>query len=436
MQNIIKADTYEYLNKNWEDQLTKFNNELISYDQIGNLIRIGNKKLSWINGRELKSYQDENQIIEYKYNKDGIRTKKTINGKTTEYYLQGNKIIVEKTEDNMLYYLYNSSSSIIGFIYNGNNYYYLKNLQNDIIGILDNNLELVVTYEYDEWGSILEITDANGNQITDENHIANINPFRYRSYYYDQETKLYYLNSRYYNPEWKRFINVDIGIANIGELKGYNMYEYTFNNPISFQDEEGNWPNLLKKVAVGVAVIAVCAIVVIATGGAGAGVAGYIAANALKGALIGASVGTVVGATKSVIQNKKTTGSYEGSVNAAINGAADGFAGGAITGAITGTIKGILDISIASSKWDKGTFNSEYESMNYHYNKHVIDEGITGTNIVNYTNNAIDFSNNNRSILNFTNNYNYGNQSWNFTYSFGQGGQFTRDGRIITFWYK
>jgi len=74
--------------------------------------------------------------------------------------------------------------------------------------------------------------------------------------------------------------------------------------------------------------------------------------------------------------------------------------------------------------------------MNYHYNKHVIDEGITGTNIVNYTNNAIDFSNNNRSILNFTNNYNYGNQSWNFTYSFGQGGQFTRDGRIITFWYK
>jgi len=249
MQNIIKADTYEYLNKNWEDQLTKFNNELISYDQIGNLIRIGNKKLSWINGRELKSYQDENQIIEYKYNKDGIRTKKTINGKTTEYYLQGNKIIVEKTEDNMLYYLYNSSSSIIGFIYNGNNYYYLKNLQNDIIGILDNNLELVVTYEYDEWGSIISITDANGNQITDENHIANINPFRYRGYYYDQESKLYYLNSRYYNPEWKRFINADTVLGMNNDHIGYNLFAYVSNNPINRVDSEGNFPNLFKSIA-------------------------------------------------------------------------------------------------------------------------------------------------------------------------------------------
>ena len=74
----------------------------------------------------------------------------------------------------------------------------MKNLQSDIIGILDNNLELVVTYEYDEWGSSISITDANSKPITQENHIAHINPFRYRSYYYDQETRLYYLNSRYY----------------------------------------------------------------------------------------------------------------------------------------------------------------------------------------------------------------------------------------------
>jgi len=100
----------------------------------------------------------------------------------------------------------------------------LKNLQSDIIGILNNNLELVITYEYDEWGSIINITDANSKPITQENHIAHINPFRYRSYYYDQETKLYYLNNRYYNPKWKRFINADGIIGANKDHVGYNLY--------------------------------------------------------------------------------------------------------------------------------------------------------------------------------------------------------------------
>ena len=125
-------------------------------------------------------------------------------------------------------------------IYNGNNYYYLKNLQNDIIGILDNNLELVVTYEYDEWGSSISITDANSKPIAQENHIAHINPFRYRSYYYDQETKLYYLNSRYYNPEWKRFINADGIIGANQDYNGYNLYQYISNNGTSSNSVSGN----------------------------------------------------------------------------------------------------------------------------------------------------------------------------------------------------
>jgi len=115
----------------------------------------------------------------------------------------------------------------------------LKNLQSDIIGILDNNLELVVTYEYDEWGSSISITDANSKPITQENHIAHINPFRYRSYYYDQETRLYYLNSRYYNPEWKRFINADGIIGANKDHVGYNLYAYVSNNPIKFIDPTG-----------------------------------------------------------------------------------------------------------------------------------------------------------------------------------------------------
>jgi len=138
----------------------------------------------------------------------------------------------------------------------------LKNLQSDIIGILDNNLELVVTYEYDEWGSIISITDANGNQITDENHIANINPFRYRGYYYDQETKLYYLNSRYYNPEWRRFINADGIIGANKDHVGYNLYTYVSNNPINNMDYDGKWILTLIKAVI-ITYVAVKALIII-----------------------------------------------------------------------------------------------------------------------------------------------------------------------------
>ena len=80
---------------------------------------------------------------------------------------------------------------LIGLKYNKETYYYQKNYQGDIIGIYNEEYELIATYEYDSFGKVLSIKDANGNVITDQSHIANRNPFRYRSYYYDTETKLY-----------------------------------------------------------------------------------------------------------------------------------------------------------------------------------------------------------------------------------------------------
>ena len=97
----------------------------------------------------------------------------------------------------------------MGLEYNGNVYYYEKNIQNDVVGILNSNYEEVVKYKYDSYGKLLRVEDSNGNEIEDVNNIGIINPFRYRSYYYDNETGLYYLNSRYYNPVWGRFINAD-----------------------------------------------------------------------------------------------------------------------------------------------------------------------------------------------------------------------------------
>ncbi len=98
----------------------------------------------------------------------------------------------------------------------------------------------------------MSITDNNGNTITNNNHIGLINPFRYRSYYYDTETKLYYLSSRYYNPEWGRFISLDnILIQSSQNNLGMNLYIYCINNPMNFDDVNGNIPkwlgNLCKK---------------------------------------------------------------------------------------------------------------------------------------------------------------------------------------------
>ncbi len=125
--------------------------------------------------------------------------------------------------------------------YNEDVYYYIKNLQEDIIGIKDANFNLVATYKYDSWGKILSIKDSNGIEITDTKHIAHINPFRYRGYYYDEETGLYYLKSRYYNPVWGRFLNADSYAGVNNSILGYNLYIYSNNNPINYSDDTGQF---------------------------------------------------------------------------------------------------------------------------------------------------------------------------------------------------
>ena len=115
----------------------------------------------------------------------------------------------------------------------------------------------------------------------------------------------------------------------------------------------------------------------------------------------------------------------------------DGALSGAVTGAITGAAGSAVKVSQAAKAWDSGTFKSGYQSMKYHYNKHVVSEGLTkGNNVLKYTQDAVRFANRNSSVLKYTYNYNYGNASWNSTYSTGQGGMFTSAGKILTFWYR
>ena len=171
--------------------------------------------------------------LTFTYNDAGLRTGKT--GHT--YYYQGDLLTADVTSTDALYFHYDQNGSIIGFSYKSGSttteYYYLKNLQGDVIGIIDANGSLVGSYTYNAWGQVISSTD---------NTVTNRNPIRYRGYYYDTESGLYYLQSRYYNPEIGRFISAD-GYAATGDgILCYNMFAYSSNNPIMNVDPDGDLP--------------------------------------------------------------------------------------------------------------------------------------------------------------------------------------------------
>ena len=113
-------------------------------------------------------------------------------------------------------------------------YFYVLNLQGDVIQLRDSSNAVVANYTYDAWGRLLSVKNASGATITDATHIANVNPICYRGYFYDTETKLYYCNSRYYDPQIKRFINADELVSTGTGFLGYNMFAYCENNPVRY----------------------------------------------------------------------------------------------------------------------------------------------------------------------------------------------------------
>ena len=192
---------------------------------------------------------------------------------------------------------------------------------------------------YDTWGNTLHILDANGAEITNNSSLAVQNPFRYRGYYYDSESGLYYLQSRYYDPVTGRFISADGQLSGTdNSVNGYNLYAYCFNDPVNASDSEGEWPSWAKKALAAVAVVAVVAVVAavtVATAGTGT-VAACVAVGAAKGAAVGLAVGAATGAATGAISHRITTGSWSGAGTAALESGASGALSGAILGAITG----------------------------------------------------------------------------------------------------
>ncbi len=158
----------------------------------------------------------------------------TQNGKVARETIRqsvGGTVLSTKTLD----FFYDDSGRPFAFNYSVDGsdfetYYYILNLQGDVVQIIDANGVMQAEYIYSPWGEI----------ISAEGDLAEINPLRYRGYYYDSETGFYYLQSRYYDPENHRFINADTyASTDSGDAIACNMFAYCNNNPVVFLDSTG-----------------------------------------------------------------------------------------------------------------------------------------------------------------------------------------------------
>jgi len=288
--NLTTGEILDY--KYDRDKLIDFAGAKCVYDSLGNPTVYRDKDLSWNCLKNLKSYDG----IQFGYNAEGLRVSKN----QTKYFYAGNRLIAEKrallTESDIdlgdyldegvdyysnakslnIEYLY-GANGVAGFQVDGVPYYYRKNIQGDITHIFDEEGKLKAKYVYDAWGRHMIYED--------EDKIGSFNAFRYRGYYMDIETGLYYLLSRYYDPGTGRFLNADsieIFDAVMDFINGLNLYAYCFNNPVNTSDEYGDLPKWLR-VVIGVVAVVVAITICVLTLGTAAPV------------LIGLTVGAVLG---------------------------------------------------------------------------------------------------------------------------------------------
>ncbi len=189
--------------------------------------------MTWEHGRQLASLQTEDNKVNYKYDSNGMRTQKSDSNGTTYYYYDSNNNLIGLTKgnDTLLFY-YDSDGNVTSFTYNGTMYYYIKNLQSDVVKIINQSGTVCASYVYDAWGNI--------QSESGEPNIRRLNPFRYRGYVYDEETGLYYLQSRYYDPLSGRFLNADVYCdTQSGSPLSTNMFAYCENNSIRYVDYSG-----------------------------------------------------------------------------------------------------------------------------------------------------------------------------------------------------
>ncbi len=265
---VIKS--FGYTNPSWPDLLTSVTAGGTTKDILyegqtqtsdvpssGNPVTYYNGKdytFTWTKGRQLASATVDGKQISYTYDMSGVRSNKQVGDTTYTYTTLSGKVMRQTWGDNnALEFVYDDGNQPFAVIYKHGQttelYYYVLNAQGDVSAILDSSGKLAASYDYDAWGNCT-VYDSSAKVLTDPTSIANLNPLRYRGYYYDAETGFYYVSSRYYDPEVGRWINADDAIAGVGgDIRGYNLFAYCMNDPVNMSDHTGHWPQWIKNAA-------------------------------------------------------------------------------------------------------------------------------------------------------------------------------------------
>lgn len=290
---------------------------------------------------------DEQKSVDYTYDSNGLIIKKVVGywysddrdseEYTTNYYYDGDKLITEINPQCRFDYLYDENGSLYGFIKDNNNkYFYVRDYLKNILGIVDIDGELVVKYNCDAYGNRISIDDYSGCSL------GYLNPFRYKGYYYDDDVEMYYCKSRFYVPEWIRWLNNDnFSNMEIDEIGYMNLWVYAYNNPVSNVDESGQIPKWLKcALCVGACVAAVALIA--------------LTAPVASPVLVGAASGVVINGSMSFV-NQLSSGDFDISqivydaALGAVTGAIGGSAFGKVAYCVSNTVVGGL--SNVGSDW-------------------------------------------------------------------------------------
>ena len=192
--------------------------------------------MTWQGGRQLASMQKDGTALSFSYNDAGLRTEKTVNGSTRRYIWNSSQLMADIGASDAFYFHYSSGGELIGYTYKTadaeTECILVKNQQGDVERVISADGTILASYTYDAWGNVL----------TADGSLAASNPNRYRGYYYDAETGLYYLQSRYYDPATGRFINAD-GLVSAGQgIRSCNMFAYCENAPAGQADPGGAHP--------------------------------------------------------------------------------------------------------------------------------------------------------------------------------------------------
>ena len=281
-------------------------------------------------------------------------------------------------------YLYDENGMLYGFIYNGAKYFYIRDTMQNILSIIDASGACIVQYNYSAYGECISVTGAMAGTV------GEVNSFRYKGYYFDRETGFFYCKSRYYLPEWKRWLNSDnYTMLEMADVNKLNLFSYCANNPITNVDENG-FKFFRIGTALDFAVTAVAAVAAIAVG-----------------TIVGAVVGTAVAAAEILPQFGKMPlrdALNAGYVAGCSAGVPSAFVSGIATfGAINNGVNAIYyncfsdgesDLTTTSyhdrylNRWERLDYtkdNSEEDSFNFNawryyseYNLHMYGWGLLG----------------------------------------------------------